>query len=207
MKIVFIVLGALGVLGLIVGLSVYGYVNGTRNEGVEHETRLTAQYLSNQNYLSAYASGFYEQVGVANLKSEKLNEILTDAVKGRYDEGGLKIGSPFFTVIREAYPDLTGLNIYDKIVNYIAAGREGYRASQDKLLDMLRAYDTWRGKGLVKNQVVRSLGFPSDRLEARVGQKAWRGAEARDRMYLIVLAPDAKKAYESGEMEPLKIPR
>src|SRR3989338_1261140 len=144
MKTTLIVLAV--ILGVFVlgGCSAYGYANGVRNEGIGRETQLTAQYLSNQNYLSTYISGFYEQMGVANLKSEKMDQILTDAVKGRYEDGGMNVGSSFFTGIVEAYPDISGLNIYDKIVDYVAAGREGYRATQDKLLDQLRQYDTWR---------------------------------------------------------------
>ncbi|MBI2449923.1 MAG: hypothetical protein HYV47_00125 [Candidatus Nealsonbacteria bacterium] len=205
MKGVLIGLGIFVAIILIVGLSLYGWVNGVRNDGIQHETRLTAQYLDNQNYLSAYVSGFYEQLGIANLKSEKLDQILSDAVRGRYDKGGFNVGSSFFTGIMEAYPNLAGLDVYDKVVNYVAAGREGYRATQSKLLDMLRAYDSWRETGIVKSQAVRMLGFPSSRLEARIGDQSLKGVEARDRMYRIVLAPDALKAYESGTMEPLKV--
>ncbi len=201
-----LILGGIVVAMLVLGLIVFNMFNGARTDGVKREAGLTAQYLDNQNYLSAYVSGFYEQVGVANLKSEKLDQILSDAVKGRYDEGGFSVGSSFFTGIMEAYPNLAGLNIYDKIVDYVAAGREGYRGKQSKLLDMLREYDTWRESGLLHSWVVGKLGFPSQRLEARVGQEVWRGKDARDRMYLIVLTSNTRKAYETGTMEPLEIP-
>lgn len=204
MKATLITLGAVfGVLFLGV-CSAYGYVNSVRNEGIGRETQLSAQYTSNQNYLSSYISGFYEQVGVANLKSEKMDQILTDAVKGRYEDGGMNVGSSIFTAIVEAYPDISGLSIYDKMMDYISAGREGYRATQDKLSDQLGQYDNWRGQDAFRQWVVGSiLGFPSDFLEARIGTTVYRGKEARDKMWQIVLTSDAKRAYETGEMEPL----
>ena len=49
------------------------------------------------------------------------------------------------------------------------------------------------------------LGVPSERLEARIGANVYKGKVARDKMYTLVLASDARKAYETGTMEPLKV--
>lgn len=210
--------GKIGVGGLIAlalvaalvigGFSLYSFVNSLRSESVARENALNAQYLSNQNYLSAYVSGFYEQLGVAGAKSDKLDQILSDAVKGRYESsGGFAPNGAFFSAIVEAYPDLSALNIYDKIVDYVASQREGYRGIQDKLLDMLRSYDTWRQDGLIQSMIVSDiLGIPSERLEARIGTDVKRGLEARDRMFTIVLASQAKEAYETGILDPLQVP-
>lgn len=194
------------------GLVLYGYVNGLRSEGIRQETGLNAQYLDNQNELSAYISGFYEKVGLANAKSDRMDKILVDAVKGRYEgNNGTPVErgqtAPFFAAIVEAYPDVAGLNIYDKIVDYVSAGREAYKAKQSKLLDMLRSYDAWRQDGFVQSRIVSAIGFPSSSLEARIGTKVSRGMDARDQMYLIVTTAGTKKAYESGEMEPLSVPK
>ena len=192
---------------LLSGMWTYGWVNGLRTEGINQETALNAQYLSNQNYLSSYISGFYEQFGIVQYKSDKLDQILTDYAKGRSSGGGpaAEKGS-FINAVREAVPDLKGLNVADRMLDYIAGGRAGYRDSQDKLLDMLRSYDKWRADGIVQSIVVKNLlGIPSERLEARIGTQVVHGADARDKMYLIVLTSDAKKAYESGVMEPLKV--
>ena len=56
-----VTLGVLALLLLIMSLGCFNYLNGTRDDGINYETGLTAQYLSNQNYLSAYISGFYEK--------------------------------------------------------------------------------------------------------------------------------------------------
>lgn len=207
-----VLLGALAtvVLGVFVfTISCYSYVNGIRNTGIEKERALTAQYLDNQNYLSAYISGFYEQLGVQREAGNQLDRILEDAVKGRYDKGGFAVNSPLFAAIVEAYPEAGVEQLMEnwgKLQDYIAAQREGYRNVQSKLLDMLRSYDTWRETGIIKSSFVRTLGFPSNRLEARVGEMVLTGEAARDKMYHIVLTSQAIKAYESGEMDPLKIP-
>ena len=188
----------------------YAYLNGVRNEGIGYETKLNAQYPDNQNELSNYASSYTEQIGVANLKSEKMDQIILDAVKGRYEnkDGNAVFGkgSPFFSAIVEAYPNLD-LNVYDKSVSFVAAGREAYKAKQTKLLDEIRVYDKWRTSGYVQHYVISWMGFPGVILEARIGKKVLRGQEALDQMKLIVTTSGTREAYETGTMEPLKPPK
>jgi len=192
---------------IILGLSIYAKINGLRTEAVRWENQLSAQYVDNQNFLSAFISGFYEQLGLAKMKSDKLNLILTDAVKGRYEKsGGFSANGAFFAAIKEAYPDLSGLNIFDKIVNYVSAQREGYRATQSKLLDMLRSFDAWRQDGLIQSRIIKGLlDVPSERLVARIGTEAWYGMDAHKKMYAIVLAEQAKEAYQTSTMKPLEV--
>lgn len=186
------------------GLVLYGYANSLRTDDVNWSTQLNAQYLSNQNYLSNYVSGFYEQLGLVKYKSEKMNQILLDYAKARGEKGA--VGQAFLAAVVEAVPDIKGLNIADKMLVYVQAGREGYRAVQDKLLDMLKSYDAWRQDGYIQSWIIANvIGAPSERLEARIGDKVLRGKEARDKMYTIVLTSDTKKAYETGTMEPLKV--
>lgn len=193
----------------IFGVSIFSTLNSYQKDGVSQETALSAQYLDNQNELSSYIATFYETIGVANLKSDKMDKILTDAVKGRYD--GKTSAQPgqgqLFSAIVEAYPDIqNAMGIYDKIVDFIRAGREAFKQKQTKLLSMLQTYDNWRQSGLIRPAVLRVMGFPSDALEARIGSNVKRGAAARDQMYLIVLTGDALKAYETGRQDPLPIP-
>jgi len=192
---------------VVVLLIIYNYANGIRNEGITRERQLGAQYLDNQNWLSAYISGFYEKVGLANAQTAAFDQVLMDAVMGRYDEGGFSADGAFFAAVVEAYPDVSSLMAgWNSIQDYVTSGREGYRNQQSKLLDMLRGYDTWRETGFVKSSVVRILGFPSNSLEARVGEMVLTGEFARQKMYQIVLTKDAIKAYETGTMDPLQVP-
>lgn len=204
-------LGIAGGVFVFLLIGILSYWNGLRNEGIQRERQLSAQYLDNQNYLSAFISGFYEQVSVAQAQSNTLNTILTEAVKGRYDneQGGFTVNSAFFAAVREAYPEAGPqqlLENWGRIQDYITSQREGYRNIQSKLLDQLQNYDVWRETGLFKHLFVNWIGFPSNSLEARIGRKVARGEAARDQMYLIVLTKQAKEAFESGEMDPLEVP-
>jgi hypothetical protein len=203
----------LAVLGVFIvgGLLAFSSAMGIRGQGIRQETGLNAQHLENQNELSSYVSGFYEQTGLGQYKSDKLNQILTDYAKGRnFAKEGQSEQAAFINAVVEAVPDLSGLNIFDKIVDYVQAGRERYRAKQEKLLDMLRFYDNWvSGEESAWRWLVVNYSpwkFPSDRLEARVGTEKWTGAKAREQMYLIVTTSSTKDAYKSGTMEPLVVP-
>lgn len=206
-------LAAVGVLGLIFTVSAFGYVNSQRNKGIDYETSLSARYNSCQNNLSKYVSGFYEQASVSREKANKLNAILRDAVSGRYDQQGSSAsqavvnGNALFSAVVEAYPDLNQLSIYDELVKYVQAGRTEFQGCQDALLDRVRVYDKWRKQGLIGHVVKESvLGFPSDTLEASIGDDTVTGKPALVRIKRIVLSPDAKQAYETGEQGPLELP-
>jgi hypothetical protein len=199
------VTGGAVVLAIILVVSIFSSLNGIQKDGVNYETQLNAQYLDNQNELGAYISGFYEQVGVANLKSQKMDQILTDAVKGRYDgnASSAQVGrGQLFSAIQEAYPNID-LSVYDKILNYVQAGRTAYKDKQSKLLDMLRNYDNWRKSGLIHSKLVSMMGFPSGALQAHISATVVTGAAAEAQMYVIVLPSDAAKAYQTGTLDPL----
>lgn len=207
------VLLGVGVVGLLLLMVTYGKFNSIRHEGIDKETALTAQYLDNQNELSTFISTFYEQLGIADHKSDKLNAILTDAVKGRYDNTGLTPATPgqtqgnqLISAIVEAYPDLSGLNTYDTVLNTISSGRQAYKAKQSKLLDMLRSYDKWRKQDIIGSALISLGGFPSSNLRAQIGTDSVTGSAAEAKMYEIVLASQATQAYTTGTLEPLTIP-
>ena len=195
----------LAVFGFI-GISFYGYVNGVRNDGISMEQQLTASYSDNENYLSNYISKFYEQTGIAKFKSAQMDTILTRAVQGRYGPNGFSAQGAFFSAVKEAYPDLTQLNVFDRIMETVSAGRDEFKGRQSILLDQIRAYDTWRQQGLVRHILVTNMGFPSDNIKAQVGSNILaEGAAALTKMRELVLTSSTTDAYTSGKMEPLQI--
>lgn len=189
-------------------ISGYSYYNNVRNDVVSMESDLMVQYPANMAYLSSYNGGFYEMLGLANLKSEKMDKILLDSVKGRYEgNGGFSPNGAFFSAIKEAYPDLSGLNSsYDKIIDYSSAKREGYRADQVKLLSMIRNYDNYINSNIIRSFIVKNiLNAPTRRLKVKVGDKEYIGQDALDKMFQIVLVEGVTKAYETGKMKPLSV--
>lgn len=209
---ILILLALLVVGGLFVGIaSFYNYANNVRNELVRQETSLNAQYQDNQNELANYEVSFYEQTGLANLKSEKMDKIISDAVKGRYEgKDGQPVergqGGAFFSALVEAYPDLRGqLDVYDKIISFVSAGREAYKAKQSKQLDMIRTYESYRQTGWVRSWFVGKIGYPS--LRAQIGEKVVSGGDALAQMELIVTTEATNQAYETGKMKALSPPK
>ena len=184
----------------------FGKVNGLRDNLIQKEASLVAQYKDNQNELSTYILQFKESMGVAGKSSERLEEILTEAVKGRYD-GNMEpgTGGSMFSAITEAYPDLTATaESYNKVQDLVVSGREGYKNKQTKLLDMIRDYDTWRESDLVNSFIIKSwLKAPTDRMKVTVGEQTFKGQDALDKISQIVLTKDAITSYETGETEAL----
>lgn len=208
-----ITLGVLAAI-VIIGFSIFGYVNGVYNEGVGHEQQLTAQYPSCQNNLSAYTNGFYEQFGIYATNLKGLDKFMQDAVKGRYDQrdsSGNSTGtinaSLFINAIAEQYPSTQGISdLAGKLMDYVQSHRADFKDCQDKLLDQIRSYNTFRLSGLIHRSIVSMLGFPSNNLVARIGTDSWTGQSALDKMSQIVLSSDAISAYQSGIQGPLTVP-
>lgn len=189
-------------------LSVYNRINTMRSEVIARETALNRQYLVNQTELSTYITSFYEQIGIANLKSDQLDRIISDAIKGRYegDTTANPGGGQMFSAIQEAYPELD-LELYDEILAFVQEKRDAYKDAQNALLTMLADYDQFRKQDIIGSLILRNIiGVPTDALEARIGSQVWHGQAALDHMYLIVLDSKTIEAYETGVLDPLEIP-
>lgn len=199
------IIGIVAFVGIMAMIG-FGKVNGLRNDLIQKEASLVAQYKDNQNELSTYILQFKESMGVAGKGSERLEEILTEAVKGRYD-GNMEpgTGGSMFSAITEAYPDLTATTeSYNKVQDLVVSGREGYKNKQTKLLDMIRDYDTWRESDLVNSFIIKNfLNAPTDRMKVTVGEQTFKGQDALDKISQIVLTKDAIDSYETGETDAL----
>lgn len=177
----------------------WGVGNNATNLGKKKEQTLNAQYLNNQNFLSDCILKVNGVANVAITNADKTNEILTNAMKGRYDgDTSAQPGSgALFSAISEAYPNLQDVNgQFEKVSNVLVGCRTDYRDQQTLLLSKLEEFDRWR-KG---SRIARSKAgkFPDEDLIARVGSKKYTGEEALDKMYAIVLVDETVDAYETG---------
>lgn len=201
---------AAAVLACVLGF--YGYYNGLNTERVDQETTLSASYQSNQVELDNYVKTIKEAVGIANVKSDKIDQILRDAVSGRYGDtkDGVRNGQggAFMSAIVEAYPDIKGqLDIYDRIVDKVFVGREGFKAQQNSLLADIAKYEAWTHTGLVQSFIIKNVvGCPTDLLEARVGTNVKHGRAALDQMKLVVTSGSTNDAFNSGKDDAIEIP-
>jgi hypothetical protein len=203
-----VIIGGLIALVVVIGLvSLVGTYTSVRNEGRRQELALTKQFKDTQVQYGQFRTSIYDQLSIAREKRDAMDKILVDAVTGRYDKKGANNEvdrTAVFSAIKEAYPNLDGLDIYDKIIVQVQAGREAFAKNQEQLQDEIRSYDQWRTTGsLLHPWFVEKLGFPSPLLEARVGDKVYRGVDAYDKMSRIIVGSDTSQIFDSGVDKPL----
>ncbi len=195
---------------LIVGyLSVMCLITYTtvRNEGAEKEPALSQQFNSTVAFYGQLRQSVADQLSVSREKSNAMDAILSDAVKGRYDmpgQPGVVDRQAVFSAIKEAYPDTSGLNIYDRVLENIQAGRQHFANQQVQLQDMVRDYKTWCTTGsLFHPYWVKKLGFPRNNLVAKIGDKEYHGQAALDKMSQVIIDQDTIQIFRTGVDKPM----
>jgi hypothetical protein len=182
-------------------------IDTVKNDAVSQETALNTQYVQNQNVLSTYVSSYLTQLGIANLQSDRIRQIIVDAIAG---QGLVKDSkdpqkSPLFLALAQAYPNVT-LSQYNQLISYIEQGRQSFQNAQSTLLTKLGAFDAWRESGFLFHPWLVSLtGAPNDVLNITVGGKKLTGAAAEEQMWKIVRDPVAVADTESGIESSLRI--
>ncbi len=204
----FIIIGVIAALVL----GIFGVINtytNIRNEGTRTELSITAKYKAMQASYGQDRLAFTDQIGIAREKRDAMDKILTDAVSGRYN----KPGSPqvdngkLFSAITEAYPDLSGLNIYDKIADFVTKMRGKFAQDQAQIAEMIKDYNTWRQTGsFLHPTLVGWAGFPSDALEMQANGNVYRGKDALDRMSRPIIGSDTGQIFDTGVDQPAITP-
>ncbi len=205
------------IIGLIVAavllfgtISVIGTYTSVRNEGRTQELSMNAQWKNTQTRYGQFRMGMADKLAIAREKRDAINKILVDAVSGRYDkqgQPGTVNQDAVFSAIKEAYPDLKGLNIFDQLIVDIQAGREAFAKDQETMADMVRSYNSWRETGsFLHPTFVKWAGFPSDVLEARVGDKVYHGQAALDKMNTVIVGQGTSEIFDTGNDKPLVVP-
>ncbi len=193
------------VLGLLVlsGLSLYGYAVSIRNQALLWETDLNTVYRSYENEMATYVNTFYEQTGLANLKSDKMNEFIKGALEGRFGDSPKASDNLLFAAVAEAYPGTDGFSVYDKILPTVAAGREAMRNKQNLVIEKAQKYNNWRKQGIFRAWVLSGV-YPSRDLQVRVGGRMLYAEEALSHLSEPITNAATDKAFETRQMEPLK---
>ncbi len=198
----------MAVIVLISGISEYV---GTRNTGRELEIGLTKQFKTVQINYGQFRMQIHDELGIAREKRDAIDKIIVDAVAGRYNADGKENDvtagvdrGKLFSAIKEAYPDLEGLKIYDKILDHIQAGRKRFAAEQVQLADQVARYNTWRTTGwLLHPWMVEKLGFPSGNLEVQIGDKHLTGSQALEKMNVVIVGGDTQQVFDTGIDTPV----
>ena len=127
-------------LAVVVGILVvvfFGTALGYRSDCVALEARIKAQYKQDQNNYDNMWKKFKEMAQVPEQYVADMKKIWGDTLKGRYGAEGSKA---VFQFIQEHNPQLDA-SIYAKLQAAIEAGRNGFAADQQQLLDIKREYE------------------------------------------------------------------
>lgn len=188
---------AIGLLGF------YSYASSVRNQALAWETDLNKAIRIEVSERAIYATSVPEQLGVANLKGGKMKEIIVAAIEGRYGDNPQQ-GNALLQMVTEAYPGTEGLNIYDKILPAIQAGREAIRNKQNLRIEKAQAYNYWRKEGIFRAWILSGI-YPSRDLTFKVGDHTYYAADALEKMAEPISTESVNKTFETGVEKPLEI--
>lgn len=194
---------------IIVGVWLFSSINGTQKDAVHKESDLTAQYQNDENVKSSYVAKVHEMLGVTNSSTAALDQVIRDAVSGRYDTGSsAKVGGgQMFSAITEAYPDLKdNTALYAKVLDAVSAGRGEFKNQQAKLVSMLADYNTFLHAGMPHKWFVSMVGAPTSNLTARLSDgTVLHGQAALDKISQIVITSSTAHEFDSGTDTPLDL--
>lgn len=107
------------------------------NYGVQQENALAAQLDSNKNNLGQLTLKVREALKLAEINNEDLNDVLRNAIQGRYGENGAQTAVLF---VQENYPGVYDPSMFKTVQQTILAGRTDFEAKQNILIDQARVY-------------------------------------------------------------------
>ena len=188
------------VLGL---LGFYKYASSVRNTALAWETDLNKVVRVEVSERATYETSLTEQLGLGGLKADKMKEIISAAMEGRYGDNPNQ-GQALLQMVTEAYPGTEGLNIYDKILPAIQAGREAIRNKQNLRIEKAQAYNYWRKEGILRPMILSGI-YPSRDLSFKVGDNTYYATEALEKMAEPISTANVNKSFETGIEKPIQI--
>jgi hypothetical protein len=199
------------VCGVVFAFLIVAFVGSylvVRNDGRRQELDLTNQYKQMMARYGQFRASAGDQLGIAREKRDALDKIFTDVIEKRSPQFVNKDGSvntpAVVSAVREAYPDLSGLNIFDRLLVVIEAGRKRFAEDQAKLADQVRSFNDWRTTGsLFHPWFVSKVGFPSSVLEVRIGNDLLTGEPALNKMSEVIMTRDSQEIFDTGTDKPL----
>lgn len=171
------------VIGLIfgaIGLTLLSYAN----KAVEYEQNINKFDRSSQNTLSNYTLKITEMFEVPGAYVEDLKSIVKETFQGRYGADGSQATMQW---IKEQNLQFDS-SLYKELQVTIAAGRDEFKMSQDRKLEICTQYDILTQKPVSKF-VLSIVGYPS------------LGVQDKCR---IVLDQGTIDTFKSGIAQPIK---
>lgn len=177
-------LGFVCLMLLAAGIAVVSYISASNN-GNRMEKQIIAEYDNNKNILASYSQKIAEAAQVPDMMRDDLQKVVVGAIQARYGADGSKATMQW---LQEQNPSLDP-QIYRKLQQIIEAGRDEFKTSQTRLIDVKRNYETnldffWSGMWM------RLAGYPKINLDD----------------YKVVTTDKVEAAFKSGREEaPIKL--
>lgn len=178
----------------------------TRNEGRQLELHLTARYKEVMAKYDQDRSAALDSFKIAGAKRDGLDQLLRTAIEGRKfaGAGGAVDRNAFISAVKEAYPDLKQLGIYDKIADFVVKMRKSFGEQQTQLAADVEKYNSWRTTGSLLHPLFVSLiGFPGSSLEIRIGGVIYRGQDALNKMSTVIMTGESQQIFQQSTDRPL----
>jgi len=181
-----------GVLFLLSVVFLVGSYFSYSNTAVAFETNIETAVENNRQKLGQYRLGTAEAVGVLGLGADLQAESVTKQIEARYGEGG---SGAMMQWIKENNHAGVGQKALTALMRKIDAGRQGFSAAQERLLDVCRGYKALQRRPY-SGAWLSLAGYPS----AEYTDEGGNGKLCR-----AVTSKGAKKAFETGEEKALDI--
>jgi hypothetical protein len=199
-----------GIAGVLVLCLLFYFVasNGVTNDGNKKQQSLIALYNETTNHLSDCLVKTKQSVGGATANAGVVEKIVTNAVKGQYDNRsatghptGELNNSFLLQAVRQAYPDTTQVSkVYQDVLIVINGCRTDFRDSQSHLQKAVTTFNGWR----TGSWTVRTFGggnYPNDDLEITVSGKPVTGKAALAQMRNLVVVSAAQTGRDTGKID------
>ena len=178
------ILSVVAILLFVVVIPFSSYVSAN-NYGATIESSIKAAWKNNKNILAQYQQKVLEAAQVPEMYKNDYKEVIAADVTGRYGPSGSQATMQWLKERNVNFDTAT----YRQLQQIIEAGRNEFKTSQTKLLELKRQYETaqgyfWRGMWL------RIAGFPKIDLD----------------QFDIVTTDRTEEAFKNGkEAAPLKL--
>lgn len=121
---------------LIIAVITISTILGFRSSVVALENKIEAQHTSNKSNHDAMWKKFKELTQVTDIQAEQFKDVYTGVISGRYQDSDL-----LFKAVSEQNPSL-GTEVYTTLQREISASRNTFDNNQNKLIDVIREYNT-----------------------------------------------------------------
>lgn len=152
--------GSIGVLlvgGVLLSLLlvvVFAYINAASTAN-SFEQSLIASKESSENSLAQYGQKVLEATQVTDMARDDIVSVVQAAIQGRYGDNGSRA---VFSAIQERNPGVDP-GLYRNIQQIVEAGRTEFKSSQDRVIEVKRAYRTALGSPIT-GMFMHAAGYP-----------------------------------------------